>query len=97
MSRRPLPQGIRYVPMSYRLYRGAVLLIFLSIFLIVWLGTAGRGPVKSLHSPTETAATWVKKQMGVTKPVVRPRPTPGVKPHPKKHHHKNHHHKKQKK
>lgn len=93
MSRTALPQGFRYVPLSYRFYRAGVLLIFLLILLFVWLGTTGRGPIKSLHSPTETATTWVKKQMGVTKPVVKAKPVPAPKPHPKK----KHHHKKRKK
>ena len=90
MSRRPLPQGLRYVPLSYRFYRGAILLIFLLILLFVWVGTNGHGPIKSLHKPTETATTWVKKQMGVTPtttPMPTPAPTPAVKSHAKKHHH----------
>ncbi len=57
------PQSTRTVPLSYRCYRGAVVLTAVLILLFACLGAAGHGPLHALGEPTSTAIDWVKAQM----------------------------------
>jgi hypothetical protein len=82
--------GLKVVPLSYRVYRLAVVAVFLLAFLIVGLGAAGHGPAGALAGPRRTAATWVAYQMGLNHAYATPEPAP----HPTTHkHHKHKHHK----
>lgn len=81
------PTRLKVVPVSYRVYRLAVVAIFLLAFLIVGLGAAGHGPAGALAGPRRTAATWVAYQMGINHAFATPEPAP----HPTTHKHHMHH------
>jgi hypothetical protein len=60
------PQSTRTVPLSYRCYRGAVVLVAVLILLFAGLGAGGYGPFNALGDPTSTAIEWIETQMGTS-------------------------------
>lgn len=51
------------VPLSYRCYRGAVVLVAILILLLVGLGAGGHGPLHALGDPTSAVIAWIETQM----------------------------------
>ena len=66
------PHGVRIAPLSYRLYRGAIVLAFVLVLMLIGLGSEGHGPVKSLGAPVSTATRWVEEQVGIAEPLTKP-------------------------
>jgi hypothetical protein len=57
-------QTTRAVPLSYRCYRGAVVLVAVLVLLLAGLGAGGHGPFHALGDPTSAAIDWIETQMG---------------------------------
>ncbi len=52
-------------PMSYLLYRVAILLMAFAIIGAVVQGAVGNGPFKALKEPIATATSWVTDSLGM--------------------------------
>lgn len=61
-----VPQSTQAVPLSYRCYRGAVVLVAVLVLVLVGLGASGHGPFHALGNPTSTAIDWIDMQMGTS-------------------------------
>lgn len=62
----------RVPPISYRVYRAFVVLVFVLALVVVGLGATGSGPARALRGPTDQAVTWVKHHMGVDEELDKP-------------------------
>lgn len=65
----PSPSGSTTTPLSYRLYRAAIVLVFALVLVVTGLGAAGHGPAQALGKPASEAIAWSKQMMGITAPV----------------------------